>query len=154
MPSGNEPPESPETGTEPDEDATTISKQQWRGRPSRMAPTWTRARSSRSAPASPSSSPSWADKLRRRRARRDRPTPSACAIGAFIGGRLATSWAANGSTSGPADLRFGVLLIALAVDPAMLFAGTFIVGVPCADVPTSLALSASSPRQGTGRWWG
>jgi MFS transporter, SP family, inositol transporter len=85
------------------------------------------------------------------------PNAIGCAIGAFVGGRL-------GDTLGRKRIykwdlliyALGVLLIALAVNPAMLFAGTFIVGVAVgADVPTSLALVGElAPAKGRGRLLG
>ncbi|MHA6619067.1 MFS transporter [Pseudonocardia sp. DLS-67] len=82
------------------------------------------------------------------------PNAIGCAIGAFIGGRL-------GDTLGRKRIykwdlliyALGILLIAFAVNPAMLFAGTFIVGVAVgADVPTSLALVGEfAPAKGRGR---
>ncbi|WP_406136096.1 MFS transporter [Streptomyces sp. NBC_01089] len=70
------------------------------------------------------------------------PNALGCAIGAFIGGRL-------GDTLGRKRIykydllvyAAGILCIALAVNPLMLFLGTFVVGLAVgADVPTSLAL--------------
>jgi inositol transporter-like SP family MFS transporter len=77
------------------------------------------------------------------------PNAIGCAIGAFIGGRL-------GDKLGRKRIYKWDLLIALAVDPVMLFAGTFIVGVAVgADVPTSLALVGEfAPAKGRGRLLG
>jgi inositol transporter-like SP family MFS transporter len=82
------------------------------------------------------------------------PNAIGCAIGAFIGGRLGDKLGRKRIYKW--DLlvyAFGILLIALAVDPVMLFAGTFIVGVAVgADVPTSLALVGElSPAGARGR---
>lgn len=70
------------------------------------------------------------------------PNAIGCAIGAFVGGRLGDKLGRKRIYQ--YDLLvygLGVLCIALAVDPAMLFIGTFVVGVAVgADVPTSLAL--------------
>ncbi len=70
------------------------------------------------------------------------PNALGCAIGAFLGGRLGDKLGRKRIYQ--YDLMvyaFGILLIALAVNSTMLFAGTFIVGVAVgADVPTSLAL--------------
>ncbi|WP_232664280.1 MFS transporter [Pseudonocardia sp. TRM90224] len=82
------------------------------------------------------------------------PNAIGCAVGAFIGGRLGDKLGRKRIYKW--DLlvyAFGILLIALAVDPVMLFAGTFIVGVAVgADVPTSLALVGElSPAKGRGR---
>ncbi|HTF48089.1 MAG TPA: MFS transporter [Pseudonocardia sp.] len=85
------------------------------------------------------------------------PNAIGCAIGAFIGGRLGDKLGRKRIYKW--DLlvyAFGILLIALAVDPVMLFAGTFIVGVAVgADVPTSLALVGElSPAGARGRLMG
>ncbi len=82
------------------------------------------------------------------------PNAIGCAIGAFVGGRLGDKLGRKRIYKW--DLlvyALGILLIALAVDPVMLFAGTFIVGVAVgADVPTSLALVGEfSPAKGRGR---
>jgi len=70
------------------------------------------------------------------------PNAIGCAIGSILGGRL-------GDTLGRKRIyqydllvyAAGVLCIALAVNPFMLFLGTFVVGVAVgADIPTSLAL--------------
>lgn len=70
------------------------------------------------------------------------PNALGCALGAFLGGWLGDKLGRKKIYQ--YDLMvyaFGILLIALAINPAMLFIGTFIVGVAVgADVPTSLAL--------------
>lgn len=85
------------------------------------------------------------------------PNAIGCAIGAFAGGRLGDKLGRKRIYKW--DLlvyALGVLLIALAFDPTMLFIGTFIVGVAVgADVPTSLALVGElSPARGRGRLLG
>jgi inositol transporter-like SP family MFS transporter len=82
------------------------------------------------------------------------PNAIGCAIGAFIGGRLGDKLGRKRIYKW--DLlvyAIGVLLIAFSVDPVMLFAGTFIVGVAVgADVPTSLALVGEfAPAKGRGK---
>jgi inositol transporter-like SP family MFS transporter len=82
------------------------------------------------------------------------PNAIGCAIGAFVGGRLGDKLGRKRIYKW--DLlvyALGVLLIAFSVDPMMLFAGTFIVGVAVgADVPTSLALVGEfAPAKGRGR---
>ncbi|GAA0930092.1 MFS transporter [Pseudonocardia zijingensis] len=82
------------------------------------------------------------------------PNAIGCAIGAFIGGRLGDKLGRKRIYKW--DLlvyAVGILLIAFAVDPAMLFVGTFVVGVAVgADVPTSLALVGEfAPAKGRGR---
>lgn len=70
------------------------------------------------------------------------PNAIGCAIGAFLGGWLGDKLGRKKIYQ--YDLMvyaFGILIIALSVNAAMLFIGTFIVGVAVgADVPTSLAL--------------
>ena len=70
------------------------------------------------------------------------PNAIGCAIGAVVGGRLGDRLGRKRIYK--YDLLVyaaGILLIACAVDPIMLFAGTFVVGVAVGvDVPTSLAL--------------
>jgi inositol transporter-like SP family MFS transporter len=70
------------------------------------------------------------------------PNAIGCALGAFIGGRLGDKLGRKRIYQ--YDLLVyaaGILLIACAVNPAMLFIGTFVVGLAVgADVPTSLAL--------------
>ncbi len=70
------------------------------------------------------------------------PNAIGCALGAFLGGWLGDKLGRKKIYQ--YDLMvyaFGILLIALSVNTAMLFIGTFIVGVAVgADVPTSLAL--------------
>jgi inositol transporter-like SP family MFS transporter len=76
---------------------------------------------------------------------------------AFLGGRLGDKLGRKRIYQWDLIVyAFGVLLIALAVNPAMLFAGTFIVGVAVgADVPTSLALVGElAPARGRGRLMG
>jgi inositol transporter-like SP family MFS transporter len=82
------------------------------------------------------------------------PNAIGCAIGAFVGGRLGDKLGRKRIYKW--DLlvyALGILLIAFSVDPIMLFAGTFIVGVAVgADVPTSLALVGEfAPAKGRGR---
>jgi MFS transporter, SP family, inositol transporter len=82
------------------------------------------------------------------------PNAIGCAIGAFVGGRLGDKLGRKRIYKW--DLlvyAIGVLLIAFSVDPIMLFAGTFIVGIAVgADVPTSLALVGEfAPAKGRGR---
>lgn len=81
------------------------------------------------------------------------PNAIGCAIGAFAGGRLGDKLGRKRIYKW--DLlvyAVGILLIAFAAEPTMLFVGTFIVGVAVgADVPTSLALIgelAPSKRRG------
>ncbi|MBI2510372.1 MAG: MFS transporter [Opitutae bacterium] len=70
------------------------------------------------------------------------PNAIGCAIGAFLGGWLGDKLGRKRIYQ--YDLMvyaLGILIIALSVNVAMLFLGTFIVGVAVgADVPTSLAL--------------
>lgn len=70
------------------------------------------------------------------------PNALGCAVGAFIGGRLGDKLGRK--TIYKWDLlvyALGILCIALSFDAAMLFIGTFVVGVAVGtDVPTSLAL--------------
>jgi inositol transporter-like SP family MFS transporter len=70
------------------------------------------------------------------------PNAIGCALGAFLGGWLGDKLGRKKIYQ--YDLMvyaFGILVIALSVNTAMLFIGTFIVGVAVgADVPTSLAL--------------
>lgn len=82
------------------------------------------------------------------------PNAIGCAVGAFVGGRLGDRLGRKRIYKW--DLlvyAFGILLIAASVNPVMLFAGTFIVGVAVgADVPTSLALVGElAPAKGRGR---
>ncbi len=82
------------------------------------------------------------------------PNAIGCAIGAFVGGRLGDKLGRKRIYKWDLLIyAFGVLLIALAVDPSMLFVGTFVVGVAVgADVPTSLALVGEfAPAKGRGR---
>lgn len=85
------------------------------------------------------------------------PNAIGCAIGSFAGGRLGDKLGRKRIYKW--DLlvyALGVLLIAFAFDPTMLFIGTFIVGVAVgADVPTSLALVGElAPARGRGRLLG
>ena len=70
------------------------------------------------------------------------PNAIGCALGAFLGGWLGDKLGRKRIYQ--YDLLVyaaGILCVALSVNPAMLFAGTFVVGVAVgADVPTSLAL--------------
>jgi inositol transporter-like SP family MFS transporter len=70
------------------------------------------------------------------------PNALGCALGAMIGGWLGDKLGRKRIYQ--YDLMvyaFGILLVALAMNREMLFAGTFIIGVAVgADVPTSLAL--------------
>jgi inositol transporter-like SP family MFS transporter len=70
------------------------------------------------------------------------PNAVGCAIGALVGGRLGDKLGRKRIYKW--DLlvyALGILLIAFAANPVMLFVGTFVVGVAVgADVPTSLAL--------------
>lgn len=70
------------------------------------------------------------------------PNALGCALGAFVGGRLGDKLGRKRIYK--YDLLVyaaAILCIALAVDPVMLFAGTFVAGLAVgADVPTSLAL--------------
>ncbi|MFI9082202.1 MFS transporter [Streptomyces sioyaensis] len=85
------------------------------------------------------------------------PNALGAAVGAFIGGRLGDKLGRKRIYQ--YDLLVyaaAVLLIAFAVNPVMLFAGTFIVGVAVgADVPTSLALVGEfSPAKARGKLMG
>lgn len=85
------------------------------------------------------------------------PNAIGCAIGAFIGGRLGDKLGRKRIYQW--DLLIyaaGILLIACSVNPAMLFIGTFVVGVTVgADVPTSLALVGElSPAKARGKLLG
>lgn len=85
------------------------------------------------------------------------PNAIGCAIGSFAGGRLGDKLGRKRIYKW--DLlvyALGILLIALAINPAMLFAGTFIVGVAVgADVPTSLSLVGEfAPARHRGRLLG
>ncbi|GAA4767613.1 MFS transporter [Actinomycetospora chibensis] len=85
------------------------------------------------------------------------PNAIGCAIGAFVGGRLGDKLGRKRIYKW--DLlvyAIGIALIALAVNPAMLFVGTVIVGVAVgADVPTSLALVGElAPNKGRARLLG
>ncbi|MCI2423030.1 MFS transporter [Saccharopolyspora sp. K220] len=82
------------------------------------------------------------------------PNAIGCAIGAFVGGRLGDKLGRKRIYK--YDLLVyaaGILCIALAFNPLMLFIGTFIVGVAVgADVPTSLALVGEfSPSKARGK---
>jgi inositol transporter-like SP family MFS transporter len=85
------------------------------------------------------------------------PNAIGAAVGAFIGGRLGDKLGRKRIYQW--DLlvyALAVLLIALSVNPAMLFTGTFVVGVAVgADVPTSLALVGEfSPTKARGKLLG
>lgn len=85
------------------------------------------------------------------------PNAIGAAIGAFIGGRLGDKLGRKRIYQ--YDLLVyaaAILLIALAVNPTMLFAGTFLVGLAVgADVPTSLALVGEfSPSKARGKLLG
>ncbi|MFO1449327.1 MAG: MFS transporter [Opitutaceae bacterium] len=85
------------------------------------------------------------------------PNALGCALGALIGGWLGDKLGRKRIYQ--YDLMvyaFGILLVALAVNPEMLFIGTFIVGVAVgADVPTSLALVGEfAPDKARGRLLG
>lgn len=85
------------------------------------------------------------------------PNAIGCAVGAFVGGRLGDKLGRKRIYQW--DLlvyALGIALIALAVNPVMLFAGTVIVGLAVgADVPTSLSLVGEfSPTRGRGRLLG
>ncbi|WP_163510783.1 MFS transporter [Fodinicola acaciae] len=82
------------------------------------------------------------------------PNAIGCAVGSFVGGRLGDRLGRKRIYKWDLIVyAFGILLIASAVNPVMLFAGTFIVGVAVgADVPTSLALVGElAPARGRGR---
>lgn len=85
------------------------------------------------------------------------PNAIGCAIGAIAGGWLGDK--IGRKTIYQYDLLVyaaGILCIALAVNPAMLFIGTFVVGVAVGvDVPTSLALVGElSPAKARGKLLG
>jgi MFS transporter, SP family, inositol transporter len=85
------------------------------------------------------------------------PNALGCAVGAVVAGRLADTLGRKRIYQ--YDLlvyAFGVLLIAFAVNPFMLFAGTLIVGLAVgADVPASLALVGElSPAKARGKLLG
>ncbi|MFB6343748.1 MFS transporter [Saccharicrinis sp. FJH62] len=85
------------------------------------------------------------------------PNAVGCAVGAFIGGRLGDKLGRKRIYQ--IDLlvyAFGILLIAFALNPVMLFAGTFIIGVAVgADVPTSLAyVGEAAPDKARGKLLG
>ncbi|WP_030622991.1 MFS transporter [Streptomyces sclerotialus] len=85
------------------------------------------------------------------------PNAIGAAIGALIGGRLGDKLGRKRIYQ--YDLLVyaaAILLIAFAVNPVMLFAGTFVVGVAVgADVPTSLALVGElSPARARGKLMG
>lgn len=85
------------------------------------------------------------------------PNAIGCALGAFVGGRLGDKLGRKRIYQ--YDLLVyaaGVLLIALAANTAMLFSGTFIVGLAVgADVPTSFALVGElAPAKARGRLLG
>ncbi|MFD7923548.1 MFS transporter [Streptomyces sp. NPDC059740] len=85
------------------------------------------------------------------------PNAIGAAIGSFVGGRLGDRLGRKRIYQ--YDLLVyaaAILLMALAVNPAMLFTGTFLVGLAVgADVPTSLALVGEfSPSKARGRLLG
>lgn len=85
------------------------------------------------------------------------PNAIGAALGAFVGGRLGDKLGRKRIYQ--YDLLVyaaAILLIAFALDPLMLFAGTFVVGVAVgADVPTSLALVGElSPARARGKLMG
>lgn len=82
------------------------------------------------------------------------PNALGCAVGAFAGGRLGDKLGRKRIYK--YDLlvyAVGILCIAAAVNPVMLFAGTFVVGLAVGtDVPTSLALVGEfSPAKARGK---
>ena len=82
------------------------------------------------------------------------PNALGCALGALIGGRLGDKLGRKRIYQ--YDLlvyAVGILLVMLAVNAAMLFVGTFVIGVAVgADVPTSLALVGEfSPAKARGK---
>lgn len=85
------------------------------------------------------------------------PNAIGCAIGAFVGGRLGDRLGRKRIYK--YDLlvyAVGILCIALTANAAMLFVGTFVVGLAVgADVPTSLALVGEfSPARARGKLLG
>jgi len=85
------------------------------------------------------------------------PNAIGCAVGAFIGGRLGDKLGRKRIYQ--IDLlvyALGILLIVFAMNPVMLFAGTFIIGVAVgADVPTSLAfVGEAAPDKARGKLLG
>jgi inositol transporter-like SP family MFS transporter len=85
------------------------------------------------------------------------PNAIGCAIGAFVGGRLGDRLGRKRIYK--YDLliyALGILCITFTMNPAMLFAGTFVVGLAVgADVPTSLALVGEfSPARARGKLLG
>jgi inositol transporter-like SP family MFS transporter len=85
------------------------------------------------------------------------PNAVGCAVGAIIGGRLGDKFGRKRVYQ--FDLlvyAIGVLLIAFAVNPVMLFTGTFIIGVAVgADVPTSMAyVGEAAPDKARGKLLG
>ena len=85
------------------------------------------------------------------------PNAIGCAVGAFIGGRLGDKLGRKRIYQ--IDLlvyALGILLIVFAMNPAMLFAGTFIIGMAVgADVPTSLAfVGEAAPDKARGKLLG
>ena len=85
------------------------------------------------------------------------PNAIGCAVGAFIGGRLGDKLGRKRIYQ--IDLlvyALGILLIVFAINPAMLFTGTFIIGVAVgADVPTSLAfVGEAAPDKARGKLLG
>ncbi len=85
------------------------------------------------------------------------PNAIGCALGALVGGRLGDRLGRKRIYKWDLLIyALGVLLIALSADPAMLFVGTFVVGLAVgADVPTSLSLVGElAPARGRGKLLG
>ncbi|MFJ4921498.1 MFS transporter [Streptomyces sp. NPDC088725] len=85
------------------------------------------------------------------------PNAVGAAVGAFIGGRLGDKLGRKRIYQWDLLIyALAIMCIALAVNPAMLFIGTFVVGVAVgADVPTSLALVGElSPAKSRGKLLG
>jgi inositol transporter-like SP family MFS transporter len=85
------------------------------------------------------------------------PNAAGCAVGAIIGGRLGDKFGRKRIYQ--LDLlvyAIGVLLIAFAMNPVMLFTGTFIIGVAVGvDVPTSMAyVGEAAPDKARGKLLG
>ena len=148
-----------ETDTEPDEASTAISKQQWRWTTLAAMASYLDAGSIVALGASLAffQSELGLTNFGVGALAAIGPNAIGCAVGSFGGGRLGDKLGRKRIYKWDLLIyALGVLLIALAVNPAMLFAGTFIVGVAVgADVPTSLALVGElSPARGRGRLMG